>query len=149
MIWHQSGCCTLIHLEAALPVMAAVAMRKKVVSIGHFSPSLCLWSLKLFLFIRSNQEQLCILIALKIREEKGWAKWARWTKKLKITQPDNQLCLLTCFLVYACLNQNICSSVLKSEKKSKINELNELEFLKPPSQMSSSAHWNAFLYLLA
>ena len=65
---------------------------------------------------------------------------------LKITQPDNQLCLLTCFLVFACLNHNIYLSVLKSRKKSK---LNELEYSKTPSQMSNSAHWHAFLYLHA
>ena len=52
-----------------LPVMAAVAVRKKVVSIGHFSTSFCLQSLQIFLFVRSNQEQLCVLIELKIREK--------------------------------------------------------------------------------
>ena len=70
----------------------------------------------------------------------------------RITQPDNQLSLLTCSLVFACLNQNTYISVLKSEKKSKLNErneLNELEYSKTPSQMSSSAHWHAFLYLHA
>ena len=60
------------------------------------------------------------MVALKIREIKDWAKWARWAKIFKITQPDNQLCLPTCFLVFASLNQNIYSflhlSVLKSEK---------------------------------
>merc|ERR1712105_471772 len=29
------------HMNFFLPVMAAVAVRKKVVSIGHFSPSFC------------------------------------------------------------------------------------------------------------
>ena len=37
-----------------LPVMAAVAVRKKVVSVVHFSPSFCLQSLQLFTFIRSD-----------------------------------------------------------------------------------------------
>ena len=55
--------------KKVIPVMAAVAMRKKVVSIGHFSPSFYLQSLQLFLFVRSNQEQLYVLIALKIREK--------------------------------------------------------------------------------
>ena len=41
-----------------IPVMAAIAVRKKVVSIGHFSP--------IFLFVRSNQEQFYVLISLKI-----------------------------------------------------------------------------------
>ena len=36
--------------HSLLPVMAAVAVRKKVVNIGHFSPSLCLQSLQIFLF---------------------------------------------------------------------------------------------------
>ena len=44
----------------------AVAVRKKVVSIGHFLPCFCLQSLK---FIRSNQKQLYVLIALKIIEK--------------------------------------------------------------------------------
>ena len=52
-----------------IPVMAAVAVRKKVVSIGHFSPCFCLQSLKFFLFVGSNQKQLNALIALKIREK--------------------------------------------------------------------------------
>ena len=33
-----------------IPVMAAVAVRKKVVSVGHFSPSFCFQSLQIFLF---------------------------------------------------------------------------------------------------
>ena len=47
--------------------MAAVAVRKKVVSIGHFS--LLFSVMESFLFIRSNQKQLYVLIALKIREK--------------------------------------------------------------------------------
>ena len=43
-----------------LSEMVAVAVRKKVVSIDHFLPSLCLQTLQYFLFIRSNQEQLYI-----------------------------------------------------------------------------------------
>ena len=53
----------------SVPVMAAVALRKKVVSIGHFSTSFCLQSLQFFFSIRSNQEQLYVLIALKIRKK--------------------------------------------------------------------------------
>ena len=52
-----------------LPVMAAVAVRKKVVSIGYFSPYFCLQSLKFLLFVTSNQKQLYVLIALKITEK--------------------------------------------------------------------------------
>ena len=50
-----------------IPVMAAIAVRKKVVSIGHFSSSFCLQSLQFSLFVQSNQEY--VLIALKIREK--------------------------------------------------------------------------------
>ena len=52
-----------------VPVMAAVAVRKKVVSIGHFSPSFYLQSLQFFLFIRLKQELLYESIALKIRKK--------------------------------------------------------------------------------
>ena len=55
-------------LTELLPVMATVAVRKKVVRVGHFSPCFYLQSLKFF-FIRSNQKQLYVLIALKIREK--------------------------------------------------------------------------------
>ena len=55
--------------DPRVPVVAAVAVRKKVLSIGHFSPSFCLQSLQSFLFVRSNQEQFYVLIALKIREK--------------------------------------------------------------------------------
>ena len=55
-------------LFCPLTVMAANAVRKKVVIIGHFSPSFCLQSLQIFLFVRSNQEQLYVLNKLKIRE---------------------------------------------------------------------------------
>ena len=37
----------------------------------------------------------------------------------------------------------------KLEKKTELNELSELEYWKTPSQMSSYAHWHAFLYLHA
>ena len=50
--------------------MAAVAVRKKGVSIGDFSPSLCLQSLQFSLLVRSNQEQLYVIIALKISENR-------------------------------------------------------------------------------
>ena len=60
---------TLLLPDFTVPVMAAVAMRKKVVSIGHFSPCFCFQSPKSFFFVRSNQKQLYVLIALKIREK--------------------------------------------------------------------------------
>ena len=47
--------------QSKLPVMAAVAERKKVVTIDHFSPCFYLQSLKFFLFVRSSQKQfVCI-----------------------------------------------------------------------------------------
>ena len=39
--------------QGCIPVMAAVAVRKKVVGIDHCSPTLCLQSRQLFLFVRS------------------------------------------------------------------------------------------------
>ena len=59
------------HFDIAveIPVMAAIAVRKKVISIGHFSPWFRLQSLQSFLFVKLNQEQLYVLIALKIREK--------------------------------------------------------------------------------
>ena len=56
-----------LYQTLIVPVMAAVAVRKKVVSIDHFSPSFYLQSLQIFFSIRLNQEQLYVLIALKIR----------------------------------------------------------------------------------
>ena len=50
--------------------MAAVAVRKKVVSINHFSPCFCFQSLQIFSFVRLNEEELSILNALKIRENR-------------------------------------------------------------------------------
>ena len=82
------------------------------------------------------------------KSEKDWAKWARWAKILKIIQPNNQLYLL---------HVDICMFTLKlfffilskSEKKAELNELDEVEYSKTPWQMSSYAHWYAFLYFLA
>ena len=60
-------CSTLYYITSN--AMAAIAMRKKVVSIGHFSPCFRLQSLQTFLFVRLNQEQLLVLNALKTREK--------------------------------------------------------------------------------
>ena len=67
--WALTGVSTLLLLPKCLgkpflPVMAAVAVRKEVVSIDHFSPSFCFQSLQIFLFVKSNQKQLYVLIAL-------------------------------------------------------------------------------------
>ena len=51
--------------------MAAIAVRKKVISIGHFSPCFRLQSQQTFLFVRLNQEQLYVLNVLKIRENRN------------------------------------------------------------------------------
>ena len=59
---------TIMKRYQNVPVMAAVAVRKKVVSIGHFSPSFCFQSLQIFLLVRSNQKHLHVLVALLIRE---------------------------------------------------------------------------------
>ena len=67
-----------------IPVMAAVVVMKKVLSIGRFSPSVYLQSLHFF-FVWSNQQQLYVSIALKICEKYDWAKWARWAKILTTT----------------------------------------------------------------
>ena len=45
---------TFKRKDQAVPVMAAVAVRKKVVSIGHFSPCFCLQLLKFFLLVKSK-----------------------------------------------------------------------------------------------
>ena len=50
---------------STVPIIAAVAVRKEVASIGHFPTSFCLQSLQFILFVRSNQEKL----HLKIREK--------------------------------------------------------------------------------
>ena len=49
---------------------------------------------------------------------------------LKITQPNNQLCSLTCFLVFACSHQNIYLTHSRSGKKTQLNKLSELEYFK-------------------
>ena len=45
------------------------------------------------------------------QKKKDWAKWAKWARILKNTLTDEQLCSLTCFLVFACSDkyQNIYS----------------------------------------
>ena len=60
-----------VECGQCLPVMPAVAVRKKVVSISHFSKSFYFQLLQIFLFGKSNQKQLYVLIALKIREQKS------------------------------------------------------------------------------
>ena len=69
----EFNCLNLIEIDnfakSKVPVMAAIAVRKKVISIGHFSPCFRLQSLQIFVLVRRNQEQLYALNALKIREK--------------------------------------------------------------------------------
>ena len=52
-----------------LPVMEAVVVRKKVVGIGHFSPSFCLQSLQFFFLL--NQIKSNRLYLLHQKSEKN------------------------------------------------------------------------------
>ena len=54
--------------------MAAIALRKKVVSIGHFIPRFCFQSLQIFLSVRSNQGQFMY--------------WFRWKSEKSRTEPN-------------------------------------------------------------
>ena len=113
-----------------LPVMAAIAVRKRVISIGHFSSCYCLQSLQIF----------CLLEEIK----SNCMHWMHWKSDKKRTEP-NELDELK----YSKSLIQIHLSHLKLEKKTKLNKLSELEYWKTPSQMSSYAHWHAFLYLHA
>ena len=85
-----------------------------------------------------------------IKNQKKKDKWAKWAKTLKNTLTDDQLCSLICFFVSAFLHMyhNIYSFITL-KKKTELNELNELESSKTPSQMSSYAHKHVLLYLHA
>ena len=134
--------------------MAAIAMREKVVSIGHFSPSFCLQSLQIFRKMLVFKEQICFLTLIDVSSnakvclennlfENCWCNMQPcllgW-----LFQPYFHcvLCSLTCFLVFACSHQNIYLSIpFKIRKK---RQLIELECSKTPSQMSSYAHNHVF-----
>ena len=60
---------TILEHGIDVPVMATVAVRKKVVSIRQFSPNFYFQFLQSFLFVRSKQQYLYVLIELKIREK--------------------------------------------------------------------------------
>ena len=144
-------------------------------------------------------QNIYLFIPFKIRK-KDWAKWARLARILKNTLTDEQLCSLTCFLVFACsdkyqniiylyqnylirqkdrakwarilkntlLDEQLCSLIcflvfaylniyqniysffrIKIRKKIELNELNELEYSKAPSTMSSYTQEHVFMYLHA
>ena len=130
--------------------MATIAVRKKVISIGHFSPCFCLQSLQIFYLLEEIKSN-CM-------------HWMHWKSEKNRTEPNEldelkyskSLTQMTSHahwhvLVFACsdMYKNIHLSHLKLEKKTKLNELSELEYWKTPSQMSSYAHWLTFLYLHA
>ena len=48
----------ILFLPFSLPVMAAIAVRKKVISIGHFSPCFRLQSLQIFLFVSRGADSV-------------------------------------------------------------------------------------------
>ena len=72
------------HLGDVLPVMAAVAVRKKVVSIGHFSPNFYLQSMHFFHLsdqIKSNCMYVCI-VGMKNKTEPNELDELKYSKSL-------------------------------------------------------------------
>ena len=59
----------VVNYIESIPVMAAIAVRKKVVSIGHFSPCFYLQSLNFFYLLDQVKSNLYVWIALKIKEK--------------------------------------------------------------------------------
>ena len=98
--------------------------------------------------LKSKHLFISSFIGFEIRK-KEQAKWAKWARILKNNLTDEQLCSLICCLVFACLNiyQYICSFI--AFEISKKSELSELKCSKSLNQMTSYAHWHAFLYLHA
>ena len=104
-----------------------------------------------FVFTCSDKHKNIHLSHLKLKK-KDWAKWAKWARILQNTLTDEQLCSLTCFLVFACSDkyQNIYLFFrFKIRLRIELNELNELEYSKAPSTMSSYTQEHVFLYLHA
>ena len=130
---------------AELPVMATIAMRKKVVSIGHFSPSFWLLSLQ---FVSPNKLDNSSYVNTSNggcrREEKSRKHWSFFTKFLSF--------VTAIFFYLFDQIKSYCMYWLhwKSEKnRTEPNELDELKYSKSLNQMTSYAHWHAFLYLHA
>ena len=124
--------------------MAAVAVRKKVVSIGHFSPCFYLQSLNFF-YLLDQIKSNCMY-------------WLHWKSEKNRTEP-NELDELKCskslnqtisyahwhaFLYLHAPIKTFIYPIKNQKKKTELNELSELKCLKTPSQMSSYAHWYAF-----
>ena len=82
----EFDCLNLVKIDNLakpnVPVMAAIALRKKVISIGCFSPWFRLQSLQTFLLVRLNQEQLYVLIAPKNRTEPNELDELKYSKSL-------------------------------------------------------------------
>ena len=130
--------------------MGVVAVRKKVVSIGHFSPSFCL---QFFFHLLYQIKSYCI-------------NWLHWKLEKNRTEQNklDKLEYLKSFIkttsyahwhaflylhAQTCIKTFIHLSHFKSEKQTELNELNELKCSKTPSQMSSYAHKHVFLCLHA
>ena len=64
-----------VFFFSSLPVMAAVAVRQKVVSIGHFSPCFYFQSLKFFFFLLDQIKSNCMY-------------WLHWKSEENGTEPN-------------------------------------------------------------
>ena len=118
-----------------------------------YSKSLTRWPIMHTDMFSYLHAQTCIktFMPSKIRK-KDWAKWAKWARILNNTLTDEQPCLLTCFLAFACSDkyQNIYSFFrFNIRKKIELNELDELEYSKAPSTMGSYTQEHDILYLHA
>ena len=95
-----------------------------------------------------TDEQLCNIDICMLKQ----TKWAKWARMIKNTFTDEQLCSLTCFFVFA--RSNTCPNIysfipFEIRKKTEPNELNELDYSKTFTRMSSHAHVYLSLYLHA
>ena len=144
MLTDQAENCTYRYHSSSyrrllkIPVMAAVAVRKKVINIGCFSPKKFFYLLDQ---IKSN-----------------YIYWLHWKSEKTRTEP-NELDELKCskslnqtigyahwhaFLYLHAPIKTLIYPIKNQKKKTELNELSELKCLKTPSQMSSYAHWYAF-----
>ena len=102
--------------------MAAIAVRKKVISIGHFSPCFRPQSLQFFLFVRLNQE---LLYELKKKNQNELDELKYSKTLIQMTSYAHRHAFLylhaqTCIKTFIYLVQNF--------KKTELNELSELEY---------------------
>ena len=91
--------------------------KKKIISENYF------WNgcIKMIENACLNQN-INLFILFKIRE-KEQAKWAKWARMLKNTFTDKQLCSLTCFFLFACLNnyENVYSFFVFEIRKNRLS----------------------------